>query len=143
MKLKIFILLMLALQAFYANAQCNEKTKEQLDSLKSSIPYPKFNIDDVLYIAFINAPDVSTDNVTKEDINVMKVRIFDMRAYNSIGGSQFDNILSLNGTFPVKWEYQFIDTSIKAPKYKDVSCFYPEDRFSTTVIGAEQTLMKR
>ena len=57
----------------FANGQCNEKTKELVDSLKSSIPYPKFNIDDVLYIAFINDPNVSTDNITDEDIDVVSI----------------------------------------------------------------------
>jgi hypothetical protein len=42
----------------------------------------------------------------------------------------------------MKGEYQFVDTRIKTPKYKDLSDFYPEDQFSTTVIGAKQTLMK-
>lgn len=124
-------------------AQCNEETKKQLNSLKASIPYPKFNIDDILYIAFINDPNVGTNNVTEKDIDVKRVRIYNMSAYNSIEGSESSCVFSLRGTYPVEWQYQFIDTRIKAPKYKDVSDFYSEDRFSTTAIGAKQILMKK
>lgn len=138
-----FILLMFALSALYADAQCNEETKNQLDSLKVSIPYPKFNIDDVLYIAFINDPNVGTNNVTEKDIDVKKVRIYNMSAYNSIEGSESSYVLSLIGTYPIEWQYQFIDMRIENPKYKDVSGFYSEDRFSTTAIGAKQILMKK
>lgn len=143
MKLKFFILLLFTFSAFYANAQCNEDTKKQVDSLKTSIPYPKFNIDDVLYIAFINDPNVSTNNVTEKDIDVKKVRIYNMSAYNSIEGSESSYVLSLRGTYPVEWQYQFIDIRIENPKYKDVSGFYSEDRFSTTAMGAKQILMKK
>ncbi|WP_368107200.1 MULTISPECIES: hypothetical protein [Bacteroides] len=139
---KVLFILAMALPII-CHAQCNEKTKEQLDSLKSSIPYPKFNIDDVLYIAFINDPNVGTINVTEKDINVKKVRIYNMSAYNSIEGSESSYVLSLRGTYPVEWQYQFIDTQIENPKYKDVSDFYSEDRFSTTAIGAKQILMKK
>lgn len=137
------ICVILFLIPLFANAQCNEKTKELIDSLKSSIPYPKFNIDDVLYIAFINDPNVDSNNVTEEDVDVTKVRIVNMRAYNSIEGPQFSYVLSLIGAFPVKWQYQFIDTSIQSPKYGDYSDFYSEERFSKTVIEAKQTLIKR
>lgn len=137
---KIFVILFLI--PLFANAQCNEKTKEQLDSLKSSIPYPKFNIDDILYIAFINDPDVGTNNIADEDIDIKKVRVVNMKVYNSIEGPQFSQGLSLKGAFPVEWQYQFIETRIKAPKYKDFSDFYSEDAFSTTAIGAKQVLMK-
>ncbi len=139
---KILFLLAFALPII-CHAQCNEETKKQLDSLKASIPYPKFNIDDVLYIAFINDPNVGTNNVTEKDINVKKVRIYNMSAYNSIEGSESNYVLSLIGTYPVEWQYQFIDTRIENPKYKDVSDFYSEDRFSTTAIGAKQILMKK
>ena len=139
---KVLFILAMALPII-CHAQCNEKTKEQLDSLKSSIPYPKFNIDEVLYIAFINDPNVGTINVTEKDINVKKVRIYNMSAYNSIEGSESSYVLSLRGTYPVEWQYQFIDTQIENPKYKDVSDFYSEDRFSTTAIGAKQILMKK
>lgn len=139
---KVLFLLAFALPII-CHAQCNEDTKKQVDSLKTSIPYPKFNIDDVLYIAFINDPNVGTNNVTEKDIDVKKVRIYNMRAYNSIEGSESSYVLSLIGAYPVEWEYQFIDTRIKAPKYKDVSDFYSEDRFSTTAIGAKQILMKK
>jgi len=143
MKLKFFILLIFVFSALYANAQCNEETKKQLDSLKASIPYPKFNIDDVLYIAFINDPNVGTNNVTEKDIDVKKVRIYNMIAYNSIEGSESSYVLSLIGDYPVEWQYQFIDIRIENPKYKDVSGFYSEDRFSTTAMGAKQTIIKR
>lgn len=138
---KVLFLLAFALPII-CHAQCNEKTKEQVDSLKASIPYPKYNIDDILYIAFINDPDVGTNNITDEDIDVKKVRIYNMRAYNSIEGSKSSYVLSLIGAYPVEWQYQFIDIRIKAPKYKDVSDFYSEEQFSTTVIGAKQALMK-
>ena len=96
-----------------------------------------------MYIAFINDPNVGTNNVTEKDINVKKVRIYNMRAYNSIEGPESSYVLSLIGTYPIEWQYQYIDTRIKAPKYKDVSDFYSEDRFSTTEIGARQILMKK
>lgn len=137
---KTFLILFLI--PLFANAQCNEKTKEQLDSLKSSIPYPKFNIDDVLYIAFIKDPEVGTNNITEEDIDIKKVRIVNMRAYNSIEGPQFSYVLSLKGSFLVKWEYQFIDVRIKNPKYKNCSDFHNEHQFSTTPTGAKQALME-
>jgi len=124
------------------HAQCNEKTKEQVDSLKTSIPYPKFNIDDVLYIAFINDPEVGTNDITEKDIDVKKVRICQMRAYNSIEGPKFSNVLSLRGAFPVEWQYQFIDVLIKKPKYRDRSDFHNENQFATTPIGAKQALME-
>lgn len=139
---KLLFILVIALPII-CHAQCNEETKKQLDSLKASIPYPKFNIDDVLYIAFINNPNVGTNNVTEKDIDVKKVRIYNMSAYNSIEGPESNYVLSLRGTYPVEWQYQFIDTRIENPKYKDVSGFYSEDRFSTTAIGAKQILMKK
>lgn len=139
---KVLFILVIALPII-CHAQCNEETKKQLDSLKASIPYPKFNIDDVLYIAFINDPNVGTNNVTEKDIDVKKVRIYNMSAYNSIEGPESSYVLSLSGTYPVEWQYQFIDTRIENPKYKDVSGFYSEDRFSTTAIGAKQILMKK
>lgn len=139
---KVLFILVIALPII-CHAQCNEDTKKQVDSLKTSIPYPKFNIDDVLYIAFINDPNVGTNNVTEKDIDVKKVRIYNMSAYNSIEGSESSYVLSLRGTYPVEWQYQFIDIRIENPKYKDVSGFYSEDRFSTTAMGAKQTLMKR
>lgn len=141
MKKVLFILVMSL--PIICHAQCNEKTKEQVDSLKTSIPYPKFNIDDILYIAFINDPNVGTNNVTEKDIDVKKVRIYNMRAYNSIEGPESSYVLSLIGAYSIEWQYQYIDTRIKAPKYKDVSGFYSEDRFSTTAIGARQILMKK
>ncbi len=141
MKNVLFILVMSL--PIICHAQCNEKTKGQVDSLKTSIPYPRFNIDDILYIAFINDPDVGTNNVTEKDICVKKVQIYNMKACNSIEGPEFSDVLSLIGTYPVKWQYQFIDTRIKAPKYKDISDFYSEDRFSTTAIGAKHILMKK
>lgn len=124
------------------HAQCNEKTKVQVDSLKTSIPYPKFNIDDILYIAFINDPDVGTNNITDEDIDIKKVRVVNMKVYNSIEGSQYSQVLSLKGAFPVEWQYQFIDVRIKNPKYKDRSDFHNESRFSTTFTGAKQALVE-
>ena len=91
---KVLFLLAISLPII-CHAQCNQKTKEQVDSLKTSIPYPKFNIDDILYIAFINDPNVGTNNVTEKDINVKKVRIYNMRAYNSIEGPESSYVLSL------------------------------------------------
>lgn len=99
------------------------KTKEQTDSLKTSIPYPKFNIGDILYIAFINDPDVGTNNITEEDIDIKKVRIVTMTAYNSIEGPQFSYVFSLRGAFPVKWQYQFIDVRIKKNNIKITQTF--------------------
>ena len=124
------------------NAQCNENTKKCVDSLKTSIKYPLFNIGDTLYIAFIKDPNIGTNYVTERDIDAMKVKIVNMRLYNDIAGANSTHIFSLDGVLPVEWEYQFIDMSIKNPKYKDFSYFYPEVLFSTTIKGAKKALMK-
>lgn len=137
------ICLVLFLIPLFANAQCNEKTKQKVDSLKASIPYPNFNIDDILYIAFINNPDVPTDKVTDLDIEVKKVLIVGMRLCNNIACPKFNNELSINGSLPIEWEYQFIDTAIKTSKCKDFSDFYSENRFSKTIAGAKQILKDR
>lgn len=138
---KIFVILFFI--PLFANAQCNEKTKELIDSIKSSIPYPKFNVGDVLYIAFINDPNVGTDNVTEKDVDVMKVKIVSMSVFNSIEGPDFRNVLSVIGPLPIQWEYSFVDTSIPNPKFGDFSDFYPEERFSKTANGAKQILINR
>ena len=135
------ILIILFFFPLFANAQCNEKTKELVDSLKSSIPYPKFNIGDVLFVAFINDPEVGINEAKEEDVDVMKVQIVNMRAYNDLAGPESSYVLSINGAFPIKWQCQFIDTSIQSPKYRDLSGFYSEDRFFSTAIEAKQSLI--
>ena len=138
----LILIIIFAFQALYVNAQCNDKTKEQVDSLKVSIPYPKFNINDTLYIAFINCPEIGTDKITEKDIEVVEVKIINMKLCNDVGIPDSNPILCLGGTLPVEWQYQFIDTRIKSPKIKDCSKFYSEDRFSTSVIEAKKAIIE-
>lgn len=143
---KIFYAIMLTfLLPFAAYAECHEETKAKVDSLKGAIPYPKWNISDTAYIAFINDPKVGTNNFTDNDIIIIKVKIVDMMLFNSIGGPNYTEGLYLQSspsTFPVRWKYQYIDTSIKNPKYGDRSDFYSEERFQRTPNEAKIELKK-
>lgn len=124
--------------------QCNEETKKKVDELKSSITYPKYNIGDILYIAFINDPEVSTDNVQDKDIAVYKIKVVDMcvvngrnyRNSNDGGGMYFSGESS-----EIEWKYQYIDATIVKPRFGDYSeDFHSENRFSKTREGAIRNL---
>lgn len=138
----LILIIISAFQALYVNAQCNEKTKEQVDFLKVSIPYPKFNINDTLYIAFINCTEIGTNKIKEKDIEVAKVKIINMKICNDVEIPESNPIFCLGGTLPVEWKYQFIDARIKSPKIKDCSKFYSEDRFSTSIIGAKKAIIE-
>lgn len=112
--------------------------------LKASIPYPKYNIGDTLFIAFINDPNVSTDAIRPSDVIVIKARIVEAMLCNTIGGPDFHFGVYLSspvGDFPLKWRYQFVDTSIQNPKYRDFSAFQDEDRFFTNPEDAVLSLI--
>lgn len=140
-----YAIIMAFLLPFAAYAECHEETKAKVDSLKAAIPYPKLNINDNAYIAFINDPNIGTNNFTDKDIIIIKVKIVDMMLFNSIGGPNYTEGLYLESspsTFSVKWKYQYIDPSIKNPKYGDRSGFYSEERFQKTPNEAKIELKK-
>lgn len=142
-------LLLLFVSTFLINVgycQCTDATKEKVENLKNAIPYPKYNIDDVVYIAFIKDPTKATNNFKDEDIVVRKVKIVDMMLYNSIGGPEYTDGLYLDSPlqeFPIKWKYQFIDTTISNPKYSDRSNFFDEESFCDTPIEAKKVLKEQ
>ena len=74
MKKFLFLLLVLSLP-LSTYAQCNEKTKTMVEELKKSITYPKYNIGDTLYIAFINNVDADINSLSDKDIDVNRVVI--------------------------------------------------------------------
>ena len=80
--------------------------------------------------------------ITEKDIEVVEVKIINMKICNDVGIPGSDPIFCLKGTLPVEWKYQFIDTRIKSPKIKDCSKFYSEDRFSTSIIGAKEAIIE-
>ena len=139
--IKLMFLLLFTFSTFYIKAQCNKATKLKIDSLKAEIPYPKFNIGDTLYIAFITNPSIDIEGVTRNDIEVKKVRIFEMKLYNNIDPNNH-TFFGIEGCLPLEWKYQYFDTQIKSPKYKDRSDFYDENRFSKTISGAIDVLIK-
>lgn len=139
--IKLIFLLLFTFSTFNIKAQCNKATKLKIDSLKAEIPYPQFNIGDTLYIAFITNPYIGIESVTKNDIEVKKVQIYEMKLYNNIDSNDH-TFLGIEGSLPLKWMYQYFDTQIKSPKYKDRSDFYDEHRFSKTISGAIDILIK-
>lgn len=139
----IIISLFLSISVF---AQCNEETKKKVEELKNSITYPEYNIGDILYIAFINDPEVSTENVQDKDIAVYKIKVVDMCVVNGLncrdsndrGGMYFSGESS-----EIEWKYQYIDATIVKPKFGDYSkYFYSEKNFSKTREGAIRNLKK-
>lgn len=127
----------------WSHADCNKYTKTKVDDIKSAITYPTWSIDDIVYIAFIRDARVSTSHVADKDIVVKKVRIVDMMMYNSIGGPNYIEGLYISMPiidFPIKWKYQFIDTSIQNPRYGDRSDFYNEEMFQKTPELAKKAL---
>lgn len=126
-------------------AECTEDTKAKVDYIKSSIPYPKWNIGDIAYIAFINDPTVGTNNFTERDITVYRVEIVGMKLCNNIGGPDFADGLYLEGEikeFPIEWKCQYLDTAITNPKYRDFSDFISEDQFQRTPEDAKSALRR-
>lgn len=121
-------------------------TKARVDSFKAAIPYPKFNVGDTLYIAFINNPEVATDHVRPQDVDVLKVRISNMMLYTSCFGYKFADGAFLEDSldeYPPVWRYQFFDCAIPNPKYGDRSPFYAEEQFATTPEEARKSLERR
>lgn len=142
--MKTMLMAVFTALSLVCSAQTYKDTRVRVDALKSAIPYPKYNIGDTLFISFINDPEVATDKVRATDVFVIKVRIFDMMLYNTIGGKNFQAGVFLGvpiEEFPLKWKYQFIDTSLPTPKYGDCSDFYDEDRFFTDPKDAANSLI--
>lgn len=128
---KIFFVFFVTL-FLVGRAQTYKETRERVDALKSAIPYPKYNIGDTLFIAFINDPEIAVGAVRPTDVSVYKVRIVEMMLYNMFGGKDYRNGVYLDfpvEEFPLKWQYQFFDVSLPNPKYEDRSEFQDEDRF--------------
>ena len=144
--LAILILASYTFLTLHANAQCTERTKAKIDSIKSQIPYPKFNVGDTLYIAFINDPNKDFYNITEKDIEIKKVKICEMKLYNNVVRDNADNgwgdAFCIDGCLPIEWKYQFIDTALKNPRYKDFSGFHHEYRFSQNIKEAKEVLKK-
>lgn len=139
------VALLILLSSLAGWAQCTEATKAQVDSLKASIPYPKYNIGDVLYIAFITNPKADSRHLLESDVDVYKVRIEDMRLINGFSGPDFEYGLYMNLQTgdPIEWEYQYVDASNMDPSYGDLSKYYPEDRFFTNPLTAKRQMLKR
>lgn len=128
------------------SAQANRETKERVDALKSAIPYPKYNIGDTLFIAFISDSEVAVGAVRSADVSVYKVLIVEMMLYNTFGGKDFHDGVFLNTSveeFPLKWQYQFLDISLPNPKYGDRSEFQDEDRFFSNPEDAVSSLINQ
>lgn len=135
-----------AVISLVCSAQTSNETKTSVDALKSSIPYPKYNIGDTLFIAFINDPEVAADAARSADVSVSKVRIVEMMLYNTFGGKDYHKGVFLNShveEFPLKWQYQFLDVSLQNPKYGDRSEFQDEDRFFSNPEDAASSLISQ
>jgi len=148
-KILLFVQIILLLSsAFRVNAECNEETKKKVDMAKETIPYPKYNIGDVLYIAFINSPYISTNHVAEKDVEIKKVRIVDMRLQNTIGGPDllygvYLDSVDEDNSFPLEWVYQYVDNNIREPRNKDCSDFYEQDRFFDNINSAKKSLITK
>lgn len=135
-----------AVISLVCSAQTSNETKTSVDALKPSIPYPKYNIGDTLFIAFINDPEVAADAARSADVSVSKVRIVEMMLYNTFGGKDYHKGVFLNSPveeFPLKWQYQFLDVSLQNPKYGDRSEFQDEDRFFSNPEDAASSLISQ
>lgn len=129
----------------FAQTVPSEKTKARVDAFKAAIPYPKFNIGDTLYIAFINDPELAISCVRPQDVDVLKVRISNMMLYTSGFGYKFADGAFLEDSleeYPPVWRYQFYDCIIPNPKYGDRSPFYPEEQFATSPEAAKSILFE-
>lgn len=127
-------------------SQCNATTKGKIEALKESIPYPRFNIGDIVYIAFIKDIRIDINNLRETDLIVEKVRIEDMALYNGLevvdDELQYGLYMSrLMDSDHMEWSYRFLDTTIVDPKYGDMSGFYSEDRFAQTPSEAKRKLL--
>ncbi len=143
--LSLFVL-SAALVSFAQTSVPSEMTKARVDAFKAAIPYPKFNIGDTLYIAFIRDPEVATSRVRSQDIDVMQVRISNMMLYTSGFGYKFADGAFLEDSleeYPPVWRYQFYNCSIQNPKYGDRSPFYAEEQFATSPEIAKASLLER
>ena len=135
-----------AVISLVCSAQTSNETKTSVDALKSSIPYPTYNIGDTRVIAFINDPEVAADAARSADVSVSKVRIVEMMLYNTFGGKDYHKGVFLNSPveeFPLKWQYQFLDVSLQNPKYGDRSEFQDEDRFFSNPEDAASSLISQ
>lgn len=142
---KILLLMTFLSLVSYCYGQCSDGTRELVDSIKMSIPYPKFNIGDTVYIACINNPAVGINQLTEKDIDVYKVRIVEMCVINGHLWGTEGNIsgLFIEGSETMEWNYQYLDTTIKNPRYGDFSKkIFPESRFAKTSKEAIQILKK-
>ncbi|MBR1596784.1 MAG: hypothetical protein IJ665_08875 [Phocaeicola sp.] len=144
MKKFLFLLLVLSLP-LSTYAQCNEKTKTMVEELKKNITYPKYNIGDTLYIAFINNVDADINSLSDKDIDVNRVVICDISVCNGnnfrSSNSEPGLFLGLNSIGEIEWIYQIVDATIIKPKVRDLSkVFYSESCFSETKEGAIKNL---
>lgn len=144
--MKKYLFAVFAALSLVCSAQTSKETEERVNALKSAIPYPKHNIGDTLFIAFINDSDVAVGAVRPADVSVIKVRIVEMMLYNTFGGKDYHKGVFLNSPaeeFPFKWQYQFLDASLSNPKYGDRSEFQDEDRFFSNPEDAAASLLNR
>lgn len=132
---KLFLIIFMCVMTAQTFAQCNEKTKAQVDSMKESLTYPKYNIGDILWICFYASDDFSDDKkATYSDLVFYKVRIVDIKPTNGLDMVDFnDSFLISNSGKKVEWKYQYVDTSIPKPTVGDFSqSYYDEDRLYKT-----------
>lgn len=141
--LSLFVL-SAALVGFAQTSVRANETKARVDAMKSAIPYPKFNLGDTLYIAFIKDPETATNRVRLQEVEVREVRVANMMLLSSAFGYKYAEGLYLEDSldeFPPRWKYQFYDTSNPNPRYGDRSAFYDEDRFFSSPADAEASIM--
>lgn len=142
--MKPFFITFFAMIPLICLAQQPNRTRERVDALKSSIPYPKYNIGDTLFIAFINDPELPASALQENNIDVFKVYVVEMMLYNSFGGKDYDYGVYLNSPleeYPLRWKYQYYDASLINPRYRDRSDFFDEDRFFPNPIEAKKSLL--
>lgn len=121
-----------------------KETKARVDAIKSAIPYPRFNLGDTLYIAFIKDPETATNRVRHQDVDVREIRVVNLMLVSSSFGYKYAEGLYLEDAldeFPPRWKYQFYDTSNPNPRYGDRSAFFDEDRFFSSPAEAEASIV--
>lgn len=145
---KIILVTTFFISSFSCYSQSTEHTKQLVDSIRISIPYPKYNINDIVYIAFIKNPKADVRFLTDKDIEVVKARIVEMCVVNgNIWGTDGDIsglfIGEYGRTEKTWWMYQYVDATIEHPLYGDFSNkLYPEERFKRTPEEAVLLLKK-